>query len=387
MSDVHRLEDDAQRYVAEVLATHGPQDLDALVDNYVPPKPNDMADIKAGLRDGSAAVSNFDAKSWLIEEAIAEVNRVNDNYEVGDEWIEEVISLDKYDPANHQYGQYRLADGVDADKLVDRHREPLIPKSPLPDLYDPETGAWRTNSRTVDLAKRAKLRESMEKLGWQPHLPGIKDEFGVTIVGHAREALAEALGIEPVFKVVTFGVGPAATAAKVALDIASNTGGENISPADRKKIAKDLYGDGTTFSMDEIGKMLKVATSTVSRDLRGFADAKPPAEHGGRPRKGDKESEPQPEPTPKLTVVPEPEPEPVGLDQPEPEDIDVESDMKEMTTTAQRTHRADGQRPHRADARQDRLRTRRDCGLRHEARRRRQGQAVRRAPRFPQGHQ
>ena len=102
MSDVHRLEDDAQRYVAEVLATHGPQDLDALVDNYVPPKPNDMADIKAGLRDGSAAVSNFDAKSWLIEEAIAEVNRVNDNYEVGDEWIEEVISLDKYDPANHQ---------------------------------------------------------------------------------------------------------------------------------------------------------------------------------------------------------------------------------------------------------------------------------------------
>src|SRR5258707_14358415 len=99
MSDVHRLEDDAPRYVVVALTAHGPQDVDALADNYVPPKPNDMADVKAGLRDGSAAVSNVDAKLWLIEEAIVEVNRVNDNYEVGDEeWIEEVISLDMYDP-------------------------------------------------------------------------------------------------------------------------------------------------------------------------------------------------------------------------------------------------------------------------------------------------
>ncbi len=122
MSDVHRLEDDAPRYVVAALTAHGPQDLDALVDNYVPPKPNDMADIKAGLRDGSAAVSNFDAKSWLIEEAIAEVNRVNDNYEVGDEWIEEVISLDKYDPASHKYGRYRPSRGDST-----RHRPTGLP--------------------------------------------------------------------------------------------------------------------------------------------------------------------------------------------------------------------------------------------------------------------
>ena len=60
--------------------------------------------------------------------------------------------------------------------------------------------------------------------------------------------------------------------------------------------------------MDEIGKMLNVATSTVSRDLRGFADAKPDPARGGRPRKGDKGSEPQPKPEPQPEPLPEPEP-------------------------------------------------------------------------------
>ena len=289
MSDVHRLEDDAQRYVAEVLATHGPQDLDALADNYVPPKPNDMADVKAGLRDGSAAVSNVDAKLWLIEEAIVEVNRVNDNYEVGDEeWIEEVISLDMHDPASHKYGQYRLADGVDADKLVDRRGEPLIPKSPLPDLFDPQTGLWRDNIRNFKTEDLKELRESMEQLGWLPHLPAVLDENGVVIAGHRRLEVARELGIAPVVKKITFGEGPAGEAERVALALGSNVGNEKISATDRKAIARTLYGSDR-YSMEKIGELLRVSAMTISRDLSGFNIVK--TETRGRPPK-------KPEPRP-----------------------------------------------------------------------------------------
>ena len=85
---------------------------------------------------------------------------------------------------------------------------------------------------------------------------------------------------------------------RAALAIASNVGAKPlITAADRKKIAADLYGDGTKFSMTEIAELLKVSAMTVSRDLRGLTDVKPPKEKGGRP------SKPKPEPTPETTIV------------------------------------------------------------------------------------
>ncbi len=177
------------------------------------------------------------------------------------------------------------------------------------DLFTPG-GKWANNSRTYDPAKLGTLRESMKAIGWPKHLPAIGDkrtkdsDTPIIIVGHRRIEVAEQLGIEPNIEWVDFGEGPAAEATKIALAIASNTGGENISPADRKKIAQDLYGSDK-FSQEEIANLLNVSVMTVSRDLRGLTDVKPHPERGGRPRK---KPTPPPEPTPpappKLTVVP-----------------------------------------------------------------------------------
>jgi hypothetical protein len=71
-------------------------------------------------------------------------------------------------------------------------------------------------------------------------------------------------------------------------------------------MAADLWGDGTRFTMEEIGKTLKVSTMTVSRDLRGLTCVKPTVaqqNRGGRPRKPEPEPwEPKPEPKRDLVI-------------------------------------------------------------------------------------
>ena len=122
-------------------------------------------------------------------------------------------------------------------------------------------------------------------------LPAIADEYGVVIVGHRRLDVAKELGIEPVIVTVRFGEGDKGDAARAALAIASNVGAEPISAADRKKIAADLYGSG--WSMAKIGELLKVATMTVSRDLRNLTSLNSPDQpKRGRPRKQPKPVEP-----------------------------------------------------------------------------------------------
>ena len=332
MTDVHRLEDDAPRYVIEVLSKVGPLDADDLASHYDPPKPNDLADVRESLRDGPRQATNYEAKFYLIEDAIEEINRHNRDYvietdkvdededEDDEEIIEEVLIQDGK-------GRWQLADGVDVDKLVLRNGEPLISKSqPLPDLFSPEAGLWNDNfgRGDIDPKKDRELIQSLREFGWPKGLEAIHDERGVSLTGGRREAVARMPGIEPVIRVITFGDGPAADAQRAALKIASNLGGKPWSPEQRKQIAADLYGDGTKFSMEEVAKQLNVAISTVSRDLRGFADAKPPKSRGGRPRKkskGDPEPEPQPEPEPEPTPEPQPEPTPEPQPQPEPQHI------------------------------------------------------------------
>ncbi len=292
MSDVHRLQDDAPRYVVAALTAHGPQDLDALADNYVPPKPNDMAELKSDYRNetlDAGRIDNHDVKQWLIENAITEINAGNNSPD-----HDGVIILDE------ESGGYWLADGVNANQLQ-VGGEPLVRARALPDLFTPETGLWADNVRSFSTQGLKELRESMGQLGWLPELPGVKDENDVIIVGHRRDAVAKELGIEPVFKTVHFGEGVAADAAKAALAIASNVGAEKISPADRKKIAADLYGSG--WSMAKIGELLKVATMTVSRDLSRINNVKPRPERGGRPRK---KPELKPEPIDEDTVAAQP---------------------------------------------------------------------------------
>jgi hypothetical protein len=128
------------------------------------------------------------------------------------------------------------------------------------------------------------------------------------------------LGIEPVIVTVRFGEGDKGEAARVALAIASNVGAEKISAADRKKIAADLYGSG--WSMAKIGELLKVATMTVSRDLRNLTMLNPPDKpKRERPRKQPQPVEPVAEPAEDtlaeelITAEPasEPTPAPGGL--------------------------------------------------------------------------
>ena len=251
---------------------HNWAEVSELVDAYDPPRPNNMTEIKAEVRENSLSggrVDDYDAKEELIREAIDRI--VSDNHDAV-EW-------------NEDFDACRLVDGVDADTLVDFNDRPLIRGPVLPDLFSPETGAWIQNLRSYLPEGLKELRDSMQAVGWLPDLPAIQDEHGVVIVGHRRLDVANELGIEPVIKTVRFGEGQAADAARVALAIASNVGAEKISAADRKKIAADLYGSG--WSMAKIGDLLKVATMTVSRDLRGFNTLLNPPDKPkrGRPRK------------------------------------------------------------------------------------------------------
>ena len=293
MKDTYDLNDDAPRYVIEALmGVDRPLSSYDLADNYDPPKPNNMAELRSDYRDetlGAGRIDNHDVKQWLIENAITEINAGNDSPDQNN-----VIILDE------ESGEYRLADGVDV-KQLQIGGELLIRGPVLPDLFSPKTGSWSENIRSFEPEKLKELRESMEQFGWLRELPGVKDENDVIIVGHRRDAVAKELGIEPVFKTVHFGEGVAADAAKAALAIASNVGAEKISPANRKKIAADLYGSG--WSMAGIGELLKVATMTVSRDLSRFNNVKPRPERGGRPRK---KPEPKPEPIDEDTVAEQP---------------------------------------------------------------------------------
>ena len=185
---------------------------------------------------------------------------------------------------------------------MDRRGEPLIPKSPLPDLFGPQTGLWRDNFGRSDISetdpKDKELIQSLKEFGWPKELEAVHDEYGVSLPGGRREAVAKMLGIEPVIRVIKFGDGPAADAARAALKIASNVGTKPFTPEQRRRMATDLYGDGTKFSMPEIGKLLKVSVMTVSRDLRGLTDAKPPKEKGDLDPGKETKPDPTPEPSP-----------------------------------------------------------------------------------------
>ena len=181
-------------------------------------------------------------------------------------------------------------------RLIDEFGEPvdiarvkygdhlLIRPRTVPDLFNREIGAWREGSRSFTPEGLKDLRTSMQTFGWQPHLPAIQDENDVVLVGRRRLAVAEELEIKPVIETIRFGEGEAADAARVALVLASNLGGEKIGLADRKKICEDLYL--AAWSMPKIAELLKVSSTTVWRDLQGFTNVKPPdPKRGGRPKK------------------------------------------------------------------------------------------------------
>ena len=102
MKVTYDLNDDAPRYVIDALSTVGrPLHTTDLADNYIPPTPNNLASVRAELRDGSRQVTNDEARRHLIENAIEEINDAN--HFLHDE-IDEVLVMD-------DKGYWRLAGG------------------------------------------------------------------------------------------------------------------------------------------------------------------------------------------------------------------------------------------------------------------------------------
>jgi ParB-like chromosome segregation protein Spo0J len=129
------------------------------------------------------------------------------------------------------------------------------------------------------------LRESLKEFGWVKELPALADENGVVLVGNRRVRLAKELGIEPNIRTITFGNGDAADAERVRLAIASNIGGKPMSPKDRQRIARHLYGEHQ-WTMQRIGDALNVTHKTISKDLAGFVpEVQISRPKGGRPKR------------------------------------------------------------------------------------------------------
>jgi DNA-binding NarL/FixJ family response regulator len=122
-----------------------------------------------------------------------------------------------------------------------------------------------TNIRDIKGLNDDELRASLKAAGWNEHLPAIKDEDGNVIVGNRRMAIAEQEGIEPIIKVVIFGNGAEAQAARIRLANVSNIGAAPLKAQDRKRQAENLYKGGLT--QQAIASMLGVSQRTISADL------------------------------------------------------------------------------------------------------------------------
>jgi ParB-like chromosome segregation protein Spo0J len=137
-------------------------------------------------------------------------------------------------------------------------------KMSLRDPFNPQTGEFAKNIRGEgDLSD---LRESMALHGWVEEFPALMDERAVVLVGHRRMAVAKELGIAPVIKKLTLGLGDAADAKRLQLALVSNIGAKPLTAADRQRIAEYLYGE-REWTMQRIAEALGVGFSTVQRDL------------------------------------------------------------------------------------------------------------------------
>jgi DNA-binding CsgD family transcriptional regulator len=123
------------------------------------------------------------------------------------------------------------------------------------------------NIRTTKVLDDTALREALRG-GWDKALPAIKDEFDNLLVGNRRMKIALKEGIEPVIKVVKFGTGPDAEAARIRLANVSNIGGAPLTVEDRQRQAERLAKSGLV--QEEIAQMLGVSQSTIRDDLRNF---------------------------------------------------------------------------------------------------------------------
>lgn len=136
----------------------------------------------------------------------------------------------------------------------------------LKDPFNPKSGEFAENIRSIVGSDDTELSQSMEQFGWVKELPAIADENGVVIVGHRRLRIAKQLQIVPVIQTIEFGSGDEADAERLKIAIASNLGSKAMTADDRKRIATYLYGK-REWTMARIASALNVAERTISRDI------------------------------------------------------------------------------------------------------------------------
>lgn len=152
----------------------------------------------------------------------------------------------------------------------------------MKDPFNPKTGEFRENIRSITGISDAELRASMQTFGWLKHLPAYADQNGVIIVGHRRLKIAAELGITSV--IVKFDFDSPTDA--LALAIASNVGSAAMDKKARQRIAVAACLAGHT--QQEIAKVLGVSQNTISRDLESLSTVdKLPPRTSKRGRKGE----------------------------------------------------------------------------------------------------
>ena len=241
--------DSAALHVALALDKAAPAALsfEELAKGYSHPVPSDLTRVRRHerLADDHAAID------WMMRYVVAHFGK---SVEVVDDLV--IIAN------GHRFEDLRFR----GEKM---RRPGPDPYAQFRDPFNPMTGAFSDNIRSAEKDDLTELTESMKTWGWIPECPALVDERGVVLVGHRRMEVAKELGITPVIKVMTFGLGDAADAERLKLAIGTNMGGKKLSPTDRAHIANYLY-QNKDWTMERIAEALKVTAMTVSRDLREF---------------------------------------------------------------------------------------------------------------------
>lgn len=132
---IHDLEDDVALYLGAAFSALAgrPANVEILAKAYTPPRPNNMTKLVATLRKdgGDRNIDHHAAKIHYITQVLT--------YARGGGGAPAFFRDDATD-------KWTLADGVDLD-TVRYGDQLLIQPRRLPDLFHPETGAWRNGTR------------------------------------------------------------------------------------------------------------------------------------------------------------------------------------------------------------------------------------------------
>lgn len=245
------------RYVTTMLE-RAPMTVADLARGYRHPNPGDIERIKHHEhRD-----SNRDAVMFLIERVLLVL---------GDQVRQD------------QLGFYRLSVPFDDLRYDERPIARMVnDRRRFGDPFNPMTGA--RFSRGVRKTNRIDddLRVSLATYGWLDFFPATVDERDVVIDGRKRMIIAESLGITPKTRVVRFGLGDAADAARMAYAHIANMG-KPLTDTDLSQFADVVYGDKEWSMQRFLDVLLEVNPKLTTELITLTAEPDAPRKNNSNP--------------------------------------------------------------------------------------------------------